>query len=175
MQRGTGRQGLTPMNTPDIMRPLLNTTKAEIIAYAHEHNVRWHEDSTNASSDYARNVVRKKLQANLTTQNRKRIIAIHAESLQRNAEIDDLLMSVLAYVQDENDAIVRARFVTLPYAVCCELMMLWLKNNGIYDYDRKKITSLVIAVKTLLIGKKVDINNAYWLVSEKTSIKILRK
>lgn len=60
--RGTGWRGLAVLDS-DIHRPLLGMTKAEIIAYAHEHDVPWREDSTNQSGAYLRNTVRRNLRA----------------------------------------------------------------------------------------------------------------
>ena len=41
-----------------IFRPLLTTTKSDIIQYAHEHQVEYREDSTNADKSYDRNRIR---------------------------------------------------------------------------------------------------------------------
>ena len=41
-----------------IYRPLLNTTRAELLEYAREHNLTWCEDESNADVKFARNKVR---------------------------------------------------------------------------------------------------------------------
>jgi tRNA(Ile)-lysidine synthase len=41
-----------------ILRPLLTTTKSEIITYAREHQVEYREDSTNTDTTYDRNRIR---------------------------------------------------------------------------------------------------------------------
>ncbi len=41
-----------------VLRPLLGTTKKELINYAKAHNLEWCEDSTNINQDYLRNYVR---------------------------------------------------------------------------------------------------------------------
>jgi tRNA(Ile)-lysidine synthase len=58
--RGTGIEGLTgiPQQNDKIIRPLLPFTREEIEAYAKENNIRWREDSTNASDKYLRNKLR---------------------------------------------------------------------------------------------------------------------
>ncbi len=62
--RGTGLQGLTGMSTKqggvysNIIRPLLFTSKKEIIAFAQQNQLKWREDSSNANSDYTRNLIR---------------------------------------------------------------------------------------------------------------------
>jgi tRNA(Ile)-lysidine synthase len=55
--RGTGVKGLSgiaPVNGK-IIRPLLFTTRAEIISYAQEKNILWREDSSNEGDKYSRN------------------------------------------------------------------------------------------------------------------------
>ena len=41
-----------------IFRPLLTTTKSDILAYAHEHQIEYREDSTNTDTTYDRNRIR---------------------------------------------------------------------------------------------------------------------
>lgn len=43
--RGTGRKGLTSLGSNEIVRPLLNVSKAALIQYAKKHNLQWREDS----------------------------------------------------------------------------------------------------------------------------------
>lgn len=61
--RGTGLEGLSGINadTNYIIRPLLNFSRKEILAYAEENNIPWREDSSNASTKYLRNKIRHEL------------------------------------------------------------------------------------------------------------------
>jgi len=58
--RGTGLEGLTgiPQVNNTTVRPLLPFTRAEIEDYAKENNIKWREDSSNASHKYLRNKLR---------------------------------------------------------------------------------------------------------------------
>lgn len=60
--RGTGIHGLTGIPEADqkrkIIRPLLFATREEILLYAKENNLRWTEDSSNATDKYTRNFFR---------------------------------------------------------------------------------------------------------------------
>ena len=56
--RGTGWRGLAPMNRPQVLRPLLDIAKAELVNYAIEHGLTWREDQTNDSPRYLRNRLR---------------------------------------------------------------------------------------------------------------------
>jgi tRNA(Ile)-lysidine synthase len=58
--KGTGIKGLTGMQPKNgyIIRPLLEISKQKILDYAKENNVAFREDSSNASDDYQRNLIR---------------------------------------------------------------------------------------------------------------------
>jgi tRNA(Ile)-lysidine synthase len=68
LRRGTGYRGLRgiqPIRPLDgdirLARPLLSSTRDEIVAYLHRRGLAWREDRTNADCTYARNLVRHKL------------------------------------------------------------------------------------------------------------------
>lgn len=60
LSRGTGLNGLTGIseNQNEIVRPLLNFSRSEIEAFAESENLKWREDSSNASTKYIRNKIR---------------------------------------------------------------------------------------------------------------------
>lgn len=61
--RGTGPLEIWGMKEHEagILRPLLTTTKAEILSYARKHRLKFHEDSSNADVRYARNRIRRNI------------------------------------------------------------------------------------------------------------------
>ncbi len=65
--RGAGVQGLAampvsaPFGSGHLLRPLLNTSKADILAYARRHQLDWVEDPSNLSSDFDRNFLRNEI------------------------------------------------------------------------------------------------------------------
>ncbi|MES2799081.1 MAG: tRNA lysidine(34) synthetase TilS [Bacteroidota bacterium] len=58
--RGANINGLGGMKILDgyLFRPLLETSRQEILKYAKENNVEWREDVSNSKNDYARNKLR---------------------------------------------------------------------------------------------------------------------
>jgi tRNA(Ile)-lysidine synthase len=60
LSRGTGLEGLTgiPIQNDKIFRPLLPFSREEIEDYATKNNIKWREDSSNASDKYLRNKIR---------------------------------------------------------------------------------------------------------------------
>ena len=61
LARGSGLRGLTGIAPVqgDLLRPMLDTTRADVEAYLREHRIPHVEDSSNASDDYARNRLRR--------------------------------------------------------------------------------------------------------------------
>ncbi len=60
LTRGSGLRGFTgiPAANDTIIRPLLNCTRDEIVAYAIKKDITWREDSSNTKTDYLRNKLR---------------------------------------------------------------------------------------------------------------------
>ncbi|TGD59463.1 tRNA lysidine(34) synthetase TilS [Flavobacterium humi] len=60
LTRGTGIEGLTgiPEQNEQIIRPFLIFNRLEIEEYAHQNDILWREDSSNASDHYLRNKIR---------------------------------------------------------------------------------------------------------------------
>ncbi len=60
LSRGTGLDGLVgiPSQNDKIIRPLLTFSRQEIENFAKENNIKWREDSSNASDKYLRNKIR---------------------------------------------------------------------------------------------------------------------
>jgi len=60
LSRGTGIDGLSgiPIINGKVVRPLLNFSQDGIMAYAHNEDLHWREDSSNAEHKYLRNKIR---------------------------------------------------------------------------------------------------------------------
>lgn len=71
LSRGSGLEGFTgiPVQNDKTIRPLLNFSREEILHYANENNIKWREDSSNASEKYLRNKVRQEVVPILKTLN----------------------------------------------------------------------------------------------------------
>ncbi|MGJ8745452.1 tRNA lysidine(34) synthetase TilS [Polaribacter sp.] len=60
LTRGTGLKGFTgiPAINGNIVRPLLNFSRQEIVNFAQKNKIHWREDASNASTKYIRNKIR---------------------------------------------------------------------------------------------------------------------
>jgi tRNA(Ile)-lysidine synthase len=170
--RGTSPRGLNPMQGhADILRPLINRSKESLYAYAKENNLNWKEDPSNTDEKYARNYVRTNIATKLSITDKHTLVAT-------SRKIDDLYQDIdarIQYLLPPKNILFRSTFVTFSYAVQRELLRAWLLRSGLVDIDRKLIERLVIACKTLPIGKKIDVDGRLWLVSEKENVLLVSK
>lgn len=169
--RGTGPRGLMPMIKPsDILRPFLNTSKADLIEYAKQHGLSWREDSTNLDESYQRNYVRKQVMPKLEP-HKKTLI----EMRRRLADIYFEADMLLHLATPQKNVLSRVYFLQFSFAVQREIVRMWLSTFSITEVDRQLLERVVIAIKTLPIGKKVDINSEYWLSSQPNNVQIIKK
>ncbi len=88
LERNSGIFGLSSSNIHwynniQIIRPLYNIPKSELVEYLVSHNIKWFEDESNSSDKYRRNVIRQKLA--------KGEDYIKADIILQQLEINDLL------------------------------------------------------------------------------------
>lgn len=157
MLRGTGRKGLSALaDNPDVIRPLINVSKKEILEYAKANNIEWHEDSTNSDEMYLRNYVRSKLVSKLTDSQKQKLIKEILAASEVNQQIDTLLVKQL-HLNRYKNGISRQWFNGLPHDVAGETMAAWLRLNNLREFDKKTIQRLVVASKTSKNDKKQPI------------------
>lgn len=172
MLRGTGRKGITSLaDGPYLLRPLLRVSKAQILAYAAKHRVRWREDSTNSDTRYTRNYIRSALVPQLTAPQRARLLSIITDMRTKNLEIDQEIAKILQLENGKKNRIRKYAVIMMPHEVACESVAAWLRINGIGDFDRKLIERVVVAIKTYKTGRTADISKGrYVLISDSYAV-----
>jgi len=134
--RGTGTTGLAgirPVNPP-FVRPLIDVTRAEIIAYANEHNLSWREDRSNADTVFTRNRIRHEIIPILKGLNPGLIAA-----LSRTAEI----------VRDEQGAF--SELLERPWTE-----VLIEESQGMIRLDRRYLAQSSAGIRTALLRRALE-------------------
>lgn len=85
LTRGTGWRGLAVLDS-DVVRPLTNMNKSDIVDHAHAHGLEWREDSTNASDAYLRNRIRRKTQT-MEDDGKRELRALRAQQVATKRDI----------------------------------------------------------------------------------------
>ncbi len=150
--RGAGTRGLaamrpvTPTTTgPDLWRPLLDTPRTEIRAYAEAQALRWIEDPSNADPVHTRNFLRLTILPILATRF-PAVNAILARTADQMAE-DAALLEALA-MQDAEGAhdaaggLSCARLAALTPARARNVLRGWLAQSGVF-VDRARLDDLL--------------------------------
>lgn len=155
--RGTGRRGLTAIaQNPDVIRPLLDTSKAEVIKYAKTHKLKWREDESNKDPRYLRNYFRLNLIPKLSASQRKQLL----ENIDQLNKINPLLDQEIANLSQSlggDKKINRQKFINLPMEIGREVLAYKLRRAGIRRFNRKTLERLVIAIKTAKPRTKHDV------------------
>ncbi|HUC89761.1 MAG TPA: tRNA lysidine(34) synthetase TilS [Patescibacteria group bacterium] len=164
MLRGTGRKGLSSLQSrPGMLRPLLNYPKNDLLNYARQNGIVWHEDSTNQDDNYLRNKVRQILMPRLGQDGRSKLKSYIDHAADLNQEIGILLNELLAMQADPN-CVSRGFFIQLPYKIACEYMAQWLRTKNV-EFDKRTIDRLVVFCMTAKPGKQADAGNGGKLVA----------
>ena len=147
--RGAGTAGLGAMDPwverlgVPLVRPLLDLSKADLIAYLQGRGVAWHEDTTNTDAAYLRNRVRHELMPLL----RERFNPNITDTLARTAELVREDQAVLRQIadddlrncSDEKGDLDVSRLQALPVARRRRVILLWLIGHEVQavdlDYD----------------------------------------
>jgi len=146
--RGTGRKGLSSiLSNGQVIRPLLNTSKSEILNYARQNKLRWNDDATNEDDRYLRNYLRLKVLPRLSPSQRQTLISNLDKVAKNNIKFDKEL-ATLSQIINSNNQIDRRLFAALPSNISNELMAYSLRQAGIVDFDRKTVSQLSTSLKT---------------------------
>lgn len=122
--RGTSWRGLAPMINSDIIRPLLNMSKADIVSYAIDHNLIWRDDLTNFSAKYFRNRVRDRLTI-MSPDKRQNLLYLYDQQRQLRSEIETEISTIfdqIACDKGSNLTIPRYFLIMTPDETAIELL-----------------------------------------------------
>jgi hypothetical protein len=88
-----------------------------------------------------------------------------------NHAIDSQLANYL-HQQSSRQSLDRQWFVQLPHSVAREVMAEWLRSHSV-SFDRSSIERLVVAAKTMLPGKRADVDGTYQILLGKDVLALL--
>jgi len=149
LSRGTGWRGLAVLDS-DIVRPLTDMSKSEIINYAKKNRLEWREDSTNASDKYLRNRIRRKI-SKLDDDVKRQLLGLWAEQKSLKRLIDSEVTSLIG----EGPEYSRYFFTHLSPATGMELLRYIVDAR----LTRPQLTKALHAIKTILPSKTFQAGN----------------
>jgi tRNA(Ile)-lysidine synthetase-like protein len=170
--RGTGRKGITALsNQSEILRPMLEITKNEILDYAKQNKLAWVEDSTNLDTKYTRNWIRHVLLPKVGDDKKEQIIQLNRSHQPINIEVDEAISSIIG----AKEKIKRTKLLNLPYLISCEVVAGWLRENGLPEFDKKTIDRIVRGIRTLPTGKTIEIYGKNQVRLDQEYVEIIKR
>jgi tRNA(Ile)-lysidine synthase len=137
-KRGTGWRGLAVLDS-DILRPLLQLSKKDLIEYAQRRGLSWREDSTNASDAYLRNRVRKQT-SELDDGTKRELLALRSQQLEGKRLIEEEVAKLVG----DGPAYSRYFFSHIPVSVATECLRYVTKAQ----LTRPQLERALLAIKT---------------------------
>jgi tRNA(Ile)-lysidine synthase len=142
LQRGTGWRGLASLDS-DVLRPLIDTPKQQLIEYAQANGLEWHEDSTNASDNYLRNRIRRKA-VDIPHDAKRQLRALHSHQKQLKKEIENEALQLVG----EGPEYSRYLLTHIPQSTALECLRFITKGS----LTRPQLSRCLLAIKTAAAG-----------------------
>ena len=146
LSRGTGWRGLAVLDS-DVIRLLTGITKSEILDYARQNKLEWHDDSTNFENKYLRNRIRHYTN-NLEDDKKRQLLSLWTEqkSLKR------LISEEVARLVGDGPTYSRYFFIHIDASTAMECLRHIIGTR----LTRPQLTKAIHAIKTALPGKTYD-------------------
>ncbi len=172
--RGSSVEGLRgiPLQTGDIIRPLLFFTREAILAYARKRGIPFVEDSTNRKTVYFRNRVRLELIPLLERKYQPALLDHLVRYAAYFGEISDFLTTEGAKqfreVRDETGAICLDRFRDLHVALQRQILERFFLEGGWIDFPLsfEKLEHILTLTRERAGSQRFPLGKGRWVVRE---------
>ena len=132
--RGTGLNGLgaiAPIRG-NIIRPLLNTTRQEILTFLEEYHIPYRQDSSNVTDDFLRNRLRHHVMPLLKEENPR--LAENLSAMAQRLRLDEEALSALSAPETDVEVL-----RSMPPALRSRSLELFLKQCGVQEPEAQHI------------------------------------
>jgi tRNA(Ile)-lysidine synthetase-like protein len=159
LTRGTGWRGLSALSAVSVARPIVHISKQSIRQYALDKRLEWVEDSTNMSTSYLRNRIRRKI-GQLDESSRIQLLSLWRRQKQLRDMIDEEIMSQI----DGSNEHQRYLFTNSDDASAKEMLRRAVMDVTGVPPTRPQITRGLLAVKTARPSTAFDVGDGVSLV-----------
>lgn len=175
----TGASGMDVVRDKVYMRPLLNTSKSEIMAYINTNDIPYVEDETNESNDFSRNYIRNIIMPLVRTRwtNADSSICTFGELCKLD---DEYIYSTLNddAVVFESDGVVKipVNYFSYPVAVTNRILRKAFKGIGVIaDIERKHLKIINRLALEAENGSRITLPNRISVIKEYNFITMTNK
>ena len=175
----TGAAGMDVVRDGVYLRPLLNTSKSEIMAYINSNDIPYVEDETNATNDYSRNFIRNMIMPLIRSrwQNADSSICTFGELCKLDDEYIYSTINDNAVIY-EGDGVVKipVNYFSYPVAATNRILRKAFKGIGIMsDIERKHLKIINGLALEAENGAKITLPNKVSVIKEYNFITITNK
>lgn len=173
--RGTNWRGLISLRSNyDILRPLLNLSKNQLLNYAKENNLTWREDSTNQDQKYLRNYIRRSLIPTAVLKDpefNNKLLKIQKNILSLEKQIATELQNLNLVKNGQQYKVSRYNLIMWPEIVALEVIYYLLTNlDSNWHPTNRSIKQVLNFSKTAWPGKHLEVSGALKILSFKTTL-----
>ena len=161
--RGTGWRGLAGLRSDRISRPFLAYLKVDIIEYARENHLHWHEDSTNTNSKYLRNTVRHQLRA-FSAESKRQILELHGRQTILKQRIEAEATRLVSATKVGSSEYQRHLFIMADTPTAMELLRSVTLGEFGYSFTRPQLLRALQAIKVFRSGTTFELGATAQLV-----------
>lgn len=164
----------TKLLNMDVIRPLVNVKKEEILKYCLDNNINYSIDKSNYDNKYARNKIRNTELLNMNDLEIEKII----NRMNKDNESNDLFFKKLnnKYLKVvNNECIDLNEFKVLDEKEKCSLLYIYLEkylNEYVKKISKRRLNDLISQITASLGSKSFSINRDYELVKEYSKLRI---
>lgn len=163
LTRGTGWRGLAVLDSSDVVRPLLDVHKHQLLDYAKRRQLDWYEDSTNASDKYLRNRLRQRA-VNLEAQSISEVKLLAGKQRRLRWQIDQAANDLLP----EAGPYKRHQYIMYPEFVAIELLRTLIERDAGYRPTESQAARALLAIKVAKVGTGHNISSGVSLRFDRT-------
>lgn len=171
--RGTGWRGLASLrDTDEIARPLLSYRKQQLIDYALQHSLNWHEDRTNSETKYLRNTIRHTVIPRLGGQTEDILLELYRRQIAKRKEIEEATSDILAGIRQDKGTYRRHEFIMYSKALAGELLYEILRHEKGKGTMQSRLDAAIFAIKTAKAGAEYQIGDGVSLIFQRQTFKV---
>lgn len=170
--KGTGTVGLRGISEKRkyFYRPLLKTSREEILKYCNEHNLTPNNDSSNLNTEYKRNYIRLNVIPSLEKINvnvKESLNTLAQNAISDNEIIEEYLQNIRPKVINK-DKIIPLEYIKLSKPVKLRFLYEYILSLDL-DYDSKKISEIYDFIENNITkrnGSTLSLASALWLYAD---------
>jgi tRNA(Ile)-lysidine synthase len=178
--RGSGLAGASGMDITSgiYVRPLLETSKSDIMEYVFKNQIPYYDDELNKDNRFARNFIRNEIIPLLQREwrNVEKNITDFGQNCRQDNEFIESVVSNWGIVQSENHVRIALNYFAYPAAVVSRIV---LRAFDLLDsrlnIERKHLDLIYALALIGENGKRIDLPNDLYAVKEYEFITIVKK